>query len=113
MKPFQLYAAEGWYVARRAIPEPVVRGLVARFYHDAKPCADPQLRQNSRKEPNKFDNFGFMKVPLLDPHLGTSSKLAEFRTAVLDLACSAAMLEALATITLRPRHGVHALLGRR
>jgi phytanoyl-CoA hydroxylase len=110
VKPFQQYAAEGWSVVRRAIPEPLVRELAARFIHDAKPCADPQLRQNSRVEPNKLDAFGFMKVPLLDPHLGTSAKLTGFRTAILDLACSAAMLEALATVTLRPQHLLQQLM---
>jgi phytanoyl-CoA hydroxylase len=104
MKPFQQYASEGWYVARRAIPESLVRGLVARFQQDAKPCTDPQLRQSSRVEPHKFDEFGFMKKPLLNPHLGKNEKLVEFRAAILDLACSAAMLDALAAITLRPSH---------
>ncbi len=104
MKPFQQYASEGWYVARRAIPEALVRGLVARFQQDAKPCPDPQLRQSTRVEPHDLDDFGFMKKPLLNPHLGKNEKLGEFRAAILDLACSVAMLEALAAITLRPRH---------
>jgi phytanoyl-CoA hydroxylase len=104
VKPFQQYAAEGWHVVRRAIPEALVRDLVARFHHDAKPCTDPQLRQNTRLEPNKLDRFGFLTSPLLNPHWGTNAKLAEFRTAVLELACSAAMLEALAKVTLHPRH---------
>jgi phytanoyl-CoA hydroxylase len=104
VKPFQQYAAEGYYVVRRAIPDTLVRGLAARFIHDAKRCPEPQLRQNQRKEPNTFDGFGFMKVPLCQPHLSTSATLADFRTAVLDVVCSAEMLKALATITLHPRH---------
>lgn len=104
MKPFQEYAADGWHVVRGAIPEPLVRELVARFSGDAKPSAEPQLRQNGRREPHKIDANGFMKVPLLDPHLGGAAALAGFRAAILDLACSAAMLKALATVTLHPRH---------
>jgi phytanoyl-CoA hydroxylase len=104
VQPFQQYAAEGYYVARRAIPEALVRRLAARFLDDAKRCSDPQLRQNGSEEPNRFDRYGFMKAPLCQPHQGTNAKLAEFRAAILDLACSAEMLEALALITLRPRH---------
>lgn len=104
MKPFQQYAADGWHVVRGAMPEPLVRELVERFAGDSKPSADPQLRQNGRREPHKIDANGFMKVPLLDPHIGGNPKLEGFRTAILDLACSAAMLEALATVTLHPRH---------
>jgi phytanoyl-CoA hydroxylase len=104
VKPFQQHAAEGWCIVRRAIPETLVRELQARFLHDAKSCDEPQLRQSCRMEANKFDSFGFMKVPLLDPHLGTSAALEGFREAILDLACSAAMLEALSLITLRPHH---------
>lgn len=110
MKPFQQYAAEGWTVVRGAIPAPLVRELAARFLNDAKQCPDPQKRQNQREEPNKFDAHGFLKMPLLDPHHGTNPKLAGFRTAVLDLACSAPMLDALAGVTLRPRHVLHQMM---
>jgi phytanoyl-CoA hydroxylase len=104
VKPFQQYAAEGWCAVRGAIPEALVRELAERFQRDAKPYQAPLLRQNGRREPNKLDGHGFMKVPLLDPHISGPEELAGFRTALLNLACSEAMLRALVTVTLHPHH---------
>jgi phytanoyl-CoA hydroxylase len=104
VKPFQQYASEGWHVVRKAIPRDLVDSLVIRFQKDAKNFAGDHLRQNTRVESNNLDSFGFMKTPLLNPHFGKSDKLGGFRDAILDLACSSHLLDALATVTLHPRH---------
>lgn len=110
MKPFQYYAAYGYYVARGAIPEILVRNLADRFYYEVKPCSEPLLRQHGRAEAHLFDAFGFMSVPLLDPHVSGNIKLDTFKNAVLDLACSQKMLVALRRITLRPEHSLQQIM---
>lgn len=104
MRPFQKYAAEGYYLARGAIPLQLVDALAAAYREDAKTTKLPMLRQNGRQETNTFDANGFITVPLVDCHLTAQRALERFKTAILDLACSTAMLEGLREITLEPRH---------
>jgi phytanoyl-CoA hydroxylase len=110
VKPFQEYAAHGYYVDRGAIPTSLVRDLVKAFHGDAKTCPAPILRQNGQREVNAFDAHGFITQPFLDPHLTTIEKLASFKDAILALACSEDMRSALARITLQPDHSMQQIM---
>ena len=110
MRAFQEYASEGYFVARSAMPQQLVRGVVTTFYDEANPSSDLQLRQSGKVEPHYFDAAGFITTPLLDPHLTRNPKLASFKQALLDLACSSEMLRALHEVTLRPKHGLHQVM---
>ena len=110
MKPFQEYAAHGYYVARAAIPQPLVRDLAKAFLDDAKACRAPILRQNGQREVNAFDAHGFVTQPFLDPHLTTIDELARFKETILALACSEDMRRALARITLEPDHSMQQIM---
>jgi len=104
VKPFQEYAAQGYYVAREAIPGELIRPLIATFHGEAKHCNDPQLRQNTKRESNQFDVHGFMTVPLVQPHLSINPALRSFRESVLNLSCSEEMRASLQQVTLAPKH---------
>ncbi len=111
MKAFQKYASDGYLVARSAIPQPLVSNLVTAFYDEVKTCMEPLLRMSTKKfEPHHFDAAGFMTEPLLNPHITRNRKLASFRQAILDLACSGEMLRALHNATLWPKHGLYQIM---
>lgn len=110
MKAFQKYASDGYVVARSAIPQPLVSNLATTFYKQGKTCMDPLLRQGGKVEPHDFDAAGFMTAALLDPHTNRNPKVASFRQAILDLACSGEMLRALHDVTLWPKHGLYQIM---
>jgi ectoine hydroxylase-related dioxygenase (phytanoyl-CoA dioxygenase family) len=80
------------------------------YREDAKTTELPILRQNGREETNTFDANGFITVPLVNCHLTTQRALERFKMAILDVACSTSMLEALREITLEPRHVLHQVM---
>jgi phytanoyl-CoA hydroxylase len=104
IRPFQQYAAEGYYVARDALPRRLVEALASAYREDAKTTREPLLRQNGREEINAFDANGYVTVPLVNCHLTKKPGLRRFQNAILDLACSAEMLGALREITLESQH---------
>jgi phytanoyl-CoA hydroxylase len=110
MKPFQKYASDGYFVARGAIPQPLVNNLAAVFSDKVKTCTDPLLRQSRKVEPHNFDAAGFMTEALVNPHANLNPKLIAFRLAILDLACSGEMLRALQDVTLWPKHGLYQVM---
>jgi phytanoyl-CoA hydroxylase len=110
MKAFQKYASDGYFVARNAIPKPLVSNLAKMFYEKAKTCMDPLLRQSQKVEPHHFDARGFITEALVNPHTSLNPKLISFRLAILDLACSSEMLRALHDVTLWPKHGLYQIM---
>ena len=110
MKPFQKYASDGYFVARGAIPQPLVNNLATAFYDKVKTCMDPLLRQSRKVEPHNFDAAGFMTEALVNPHANLNPKFIAFRLAILDLACSSEMLRALQDVTLWPKHGLYQVM---
>jgi phytanoyl-CoA hydroxylase len=104
IKPFQQYAAYGYYVARDAIPMPLVKAVSESYYQDAKSSGDPILRQSGQKEVSRFDSSGFITNPIVDPHLTDNPRLTRFGNAVLAATCSSEMLKLLSGITLEPQH---------
>lgn len=110
MKPFQKYAADGYYVARGAIDLTHITALADAFYSDAKPSKTPLPRQNGKSEPTTLNENGFMTQVLLDPHVHGGKELDRFKNAVIDVACGQAMLSALSEITLTPEHSLQQLM---